>query len=90
VESRVRFRSYRADCAPRCYRFGVTGNDNDDLRLDDIRIDLLERTADGGRHLRLTHIPTGLAVDGYTGSEPVLRVRDRLLRELRVAIGGRK
>jgi hypothetical protein len=62
----------------------------DELRLDDIRIDLLERTADGGRHLRLTHIPTGFSVDGSTGSEPVVRVRDRLLRELRAAVSGRK
>ncbi len=52
---------------------------------DEIRIDLI-RCADGSRSIRLTHIPTGLAVEGKDDSRSLVDRRNELLAELREKI----
>jgi hypothetical protein len=42
-----------------------------------------ERLADRSGYLRLTHLPSGLFVDAYLTSQPVLRVKIELMEALR-------
>ena len=41
------------------------------------------KLADGRGYIRLTHRPTGLAVDAHATSLPVLRVKQQLMNRLR-------
>jgi len=54
-----------------------------ELEARDITTELLERTSDGGRRIRLTHVPTGVQVEGTSGQEPVYRRHRELVTELR-------
>jgi hypothetical protein len=55
----------------------MSGFDERDITIEHAKL------ADRSGYLRLTHRPSGISVDGYLRSEPVLKIKNELLDTLR-------